>query len=166
MKGDPLGYQMRELGWRRTLTPEQQAKVRAWLAAHPEAAEDWKTEASLSEALGRLADVPLSSNFTSRVMGAIERERNESERGLAFGTRWNWWSRLLPRLAFVAVILGAGLFSYRHFESTRRIEIARSVATVSEVASVPSASMLEDYEAIRALSQTPAADVELIKLMQ
>ena len=47
---------------------------RAHLAAHPEAQADWEAEAGLNDALGRLPDVAVSSNFTARVLQAVERE--------------------------------------------------------------------------------------------
>lgn len=167
MINDPLYNRLRELGWRGKLTAADKKELRAWLAAHSEAQSEWETEAGLSKALGRLPDVPVPTNFTARVLQAVEIEtaptrRAESPRG----AWWQWPRRWLPRAALAAVILGAGLFSVHEVRSARRTELAQSVAAVSEVSSLPSAEILKDFEAIRALNRTPSADEELLALLQ
>ena len=42
MSSDPIYDQLRELSWRRKLTGAEEARLRAWLAAHPEAQADWE----------------------------------------------------------------------------------------------------------------------------
>jgi hypothetical protein len=37
MNQDPVYNRLRELSWRRPLTENEQAELRAWVAAHPEA---------------------------------------------------------------------------------------------------------------------------------
>ena len=61
MTNDPLYHRLRELSWRRKLTDSEEAELRAWLAAHPEAQAGWEVEAELNQALGRLPDAPVSS---------------------------------------------------------------------------------------------------------
>src|SRR5215510_827474 len=63
-----------EKRWREKLTPAEEARVRTWLAQNPESKADWDLESQLSEALDKLPDVPVPSNFTARVLQAIERE--------------------------------------------------------------------------------------------
>jgi len=48
--------------------------LREWLAAHPEAQESLDLETGLTEALRKVPDVPVASNFTARVLQAVERE--------------------------------------------------------------------------------------------
>src|SRR5947207_1198597 len=74
MTNDPRYHHLRELSWRRQLTGAEEAELRAWLAAQPEAQAGWEAEAELNEALGRLADAPVSTNFTTRVLQAVELE--------------------------------------------------------------------------------------------
>ncbi len=74
MSNDPTYNRLRELSWRRKLTGAEEAELRAWLAAHPDAQADWEAEAGLNAALGRLPDAPVPSNFTARVLQAVERE--------------------------------------------------------------------------------------------
>jgi hypothetical protein len=162
---DPIYERFRELSWRRPLTPTEQAELRAWLTAHPEAMADWEAEAELNEALGKLADVPVATNFTARVVRAAEMETaaRARERKLPLPAAILRW---LPRIAVAGVMLFAGLFSYHRFEMGRRMKLLKPVALVSEVSSLPSPEILKDFDAIRALGQAPAPDEELLALMQ
>ncbi|HWI59966.1 MAG TPA: hypothetical protein VNZ22_22245 [Bacillota bacterium] len=167
MMNDPLYNRLCEASWRRPLTEAEQAELRAWLAAHPEAQAEWAAEAGLNDALARLPDVPLASNFTARVLQAAQRESAREARAPAWG--WRFWQarfRWLPRVAFAAMVLSAGLISYHHVQVTRRVDLVQGVAAVAEVASLPSPEILKDFDAIRALDQTPPADEELLTLMQ
>jgi hypothetical protein len=76
------------------------------------------------------------------------------------------WIVWLPKAAVAAVVLVAGLVSYGHFQSVKRAEWAASLATVSQVGSLPSPDVLSDFDAIAALGSTPAADEDLLKMMQ
>src|ERR1035437_9606030 len=77
MTNDPIYNHLRELGWRRKLTGAEEAQLRAWLAARPEAPESttrarqprsshgknaagvplWSTQAELN-----LADLPTGTH--------------------------------------------------------------------------------------------------------
>ncbi len=166
MTNDPIYNHLRELSWQRKLTEAEEARLRAWLAAHPDAQADWEAEAGLNAALDRLPDVPVPSNFTARVVQAAEREAAAHERRPG----WNWggWPRLrwLPKAAFAAVILGAGLVSYHQFQAARFAAYAHSVAAVSDVSSLPSPEILRDFDTIRALNPTPPPDEQLLALLQ
>jgi len=157
---------LRETNWRRPLTPAEAAELRAWLAAHPEARADWEAEARLNTALGRLPDAPVPSNFTALVLTAVERDAAVA--APRRGPRWQiWlWSSWVPRAAFAALVLGAGGFAYRHNLTVRRLNLARSVAAVSQVASLPNPAILQDFDAIQQMNASPAADTELLALLQ
>jgi anti-sigma factor RsiW len=160
----PRYNRLLEQSWRRKLTAAEEAELRAWLAAHPEAQSDWEAEAGLNEALGRLADAPMPTNFTARVLQAVELEGATEPRGRAWA--WQSWRFFLPKAAAAAVVLGAGLLAYHQHEVTKRMELAQCVAAVSEVAALPSPDALQDFEAIRRLNPTAPADEELLTLMQ
>ncbi len=163
MTDDRINQELREANWQRTLSEPEQAELQAWLEAHPEAQADWEAELGLSEALDRLPQVPVASNFTARVLQAVARE---DAKQLHRQPLWRLWHRWLPRVALTAVFLVAGLLSYTHAERVhRRDEIVRSVAAVSEVASIPSPEILKHFEAVRVLDQT-APDEELLRLLQ
>ncbi len=167
MKSSPDFEQFRETGWRRPLTPAEEARLQSWLAAHPEAGADWQAETALNEGLSRLPDAPVPSNFTSRVLGAVERDaataaRSES-RGWAF---FQWPLRWLPRAAAAVLVAGLGLLLYQHELTSKRAARAESLVTVTELPGMASPDILENFDAIHAMSQTASADEDLIQLLQ
>jgi negative regulator of sigma E activity len=124
---------------------------------------DLQLEARLTRALARLPDAPISSNFTSRLMQAVDLEESRRSRRWSFG--WNWHA-LLPRLAVTAsVVLFAGL-TLRHYELvTRRNTLARNAAMVTGSQPLPSVEALQNFDAIQRMGQ-PGADQELLALMK
>jgi anti-sigma factor RsiW len=167
MNNDPLYHRLRELSWRRELTRAEQAELQAWLAAHPEAQADWAAETGLNEALRQLPDAPVPSNFTARVLQAVEQdaalEQRRQGRGLGM---WAWAPRWLSRAAYATVLLGLGLVSYHAGATARQRQLAASLETVARVSAAPSPAILEDFDAIRALPVSPPPDVELLALLQ
>jgi anti-sigma factor RsiW len=156
---------LRDSAWRRKLTDAEEAELRAWLAAHPDARADWESESALNEALTQLPDAPVPSNFTARVLQAVERDATASDREHA--PRWVWtWRALVPRATVIMLVVGAGLFAYQRHALAQRVELAQSVATVADVRSLPSPQFLEDFDVIRRLHPTPPADKDLLALMQ
>src|SRR5438046_5388697 len=145
MMNDPLFQRWRELSWRRKLTASEEADLRAWLAAHPEAQPDWEAEATLTDALGKLQDVPVATNFTALVLQAVAREARPAARADKW-LGWQPWKRWLPRIALATVVLGAGLFSMHEVRAARRAKLVRSVEVVSRVSSLPSPAILEDFD--------------------
>src|SRR5215472_224054 len=168
MANDPLYHHLLEQSWRRKLTPAEEQQLRAWLDAHPEGKVDWETEATLNDLLGRLPPAPMPSNFTARVLKAVELESRANERQMP-GSRI-WRPRWLPRLAFASVLIAAGTMSYHQGIVFRRASLAKSAAEsaamVSEVSSLPSPEVLTNFDAIYALNRTPPADEELLALLK
>jgi hypothetical protein len=164
---DPLHHPLREAGWRRKLTVAEAAELDAWLSAHPEQRADWEAETGLNQALNRLPDAPVPTNFTARVLDRIdawERERLGSDRR---GRGWRWsWRSLMPRVALMMLLVGLGVFSYERHQATQRARLARNVAAVSDMAALPDPEFLENFEDILRLGQTPSADGELLALLQ
>jgi anti-sigma factor RsiW len=167
MSKDPLYEQLREISWRRKLTPDEEARLAEWLAAHPDDQSEWESEINLNRALAGIAPAPVPSNFTARVLAAAKRDAAVSQRAdrraLSSGT---WWLRFLPKAAVGAVVLAAGLLSYHHVQETRREEVARSLSAISQIPSVPSPEVLKDFDVIAALGSNPPADEELLQVMQ
>ena len=167
MQDDNLYKDPRELSWRRRLSPAEEARVRAWLEAHPDARADWETEAGLSDALDRLKEPEVPSNFTARVLAAVEADAVRAGRAGVVGRQiwrfWNW--RWLPKAALASMVLVAGLLGLQHYQHAQRVQYARSVATISEVASLPSPAILQDFDAIHAMNQTVAQDFDTIHTM-
>lgn len=124
---------------------------------------DKQMDARLAALLRTLPDKPVASNFTARVLQTIEHEnaaRRRRSPWIILRSGWRW----LPRMAMAALVLAFGVLSYQHQAQNRRVQMARSVAVVSQVASLPSADELRDFEAIRRLSQP--ADKELLALLR
>jgi hypothetical protein len=120
-------------------------------------------ETRLTRALARLPDVPVPSNFTARLLQAVELEEARSARGQGFG--WNWHA-LLPRLAVTMVLVGFAGLTVRHLElAARRTTLARNVALVAGSEPLPTVDALKNFDAIQRMSQ-PRADDELLALMQ
>lgn len=139
--------------WRRKLSDAE----RTGLRSQPELA----IEARLTDALARMPDVAVASNFTARVLAAVEREETQAARPR--GWRWNWRS-LLPRLAAAtAALVFAGVSLQWHAAHSQRIMLAKNVATVA-AQPVPSVEALDNFDAIRHMSQR--ADDQLLALMQ
>ena len=163
MKDNELHSKLRESSWRRKLTETEQAELRAYLAANPDACADWEMESTLNAALARLPDAPVPSNFTAHVLQAVEREE---ARPRAWSWRWNWHT-LVPRVAFAAVVITfTGLAFHHHEIYSQRVALARNVAFVTRGQPMPSPEALENFDAIRRMSQPQHADDELLALMQ
>jgi anti-sigma factor RsiW len=154
---DPLFDELREKSWRRKLTASEEAELRAWLAAHPEAQGEWELEAALNDTLSRLPDAPLSSNFTAQVLRAVDRDA-----ALAGGqseSKWKWsWHKFLPRTALAGVALALGLVGHQQYQARQLARLANNVATVSKVAAMSDPALFEDFDTIRLLSRLPPPD--------
>lgn len=163
MGTDPINDKFRELSWRRKLSGSDERELREWLAAHPEAQESFELEVGLTEALRKMQDAPVASNFTARVLQAVERETMAGARKER--TRPSLWRRLprwLPKMASAAVVITAGLFGYHYYSNAARVELARQMAEFR----LPDPEILTNFEAIRIVSQTPAPDEQLLALFQ
>jgi len=163
MKDNELNTRLRESIWQRELTAAEQAELRVHLDAHPGERVDWELESALNAALNRLPEASVPSNFTARVLQAVERE---AARPRAWSWRWNWHA-LIPRAAFAVVVITFTGLALQHHEIYRqRIALARNVALVTRGQPMPSPEALENFDAIRRLSQPQHADDELLVLMQ
>jgi hypothetical protein len=115
----------------------------------------------LRELLSRLPDAPVASNFTARVMQAVELEESRRPRRSSFS--WNWHA-LLPRAAVAAAVIGFSSFAiYQHETYSQRAALAKNVALVAEAQPLPSVEALKNFDAIQRMSQ-PRADEELLAL--
>ena len=145
--------ELRESLWRQQPSAEE-------LRDQPELA----TEARLTAALAKISDVPVATNFTARVLSAIELEEKAAARSQP--SVWNW-RLFFPRVAVAAValvFLGIGIQRYE--KNLYRQEIAHSVALVASAKSLPSVDALQNLDAIQRMSQSAHADGELLAVMQ
>ncbi len=155
MNHDPVYQRLREIGWRRSLTDAEQAELCAWLAAHPEAAPDIEQEAALNAALAKSPDAPLSSNFTARVMAAIEQD--EAARCRASSRpQVQWWRVFIPRFAVAIVAIVCVTVGYRHNVAVKRMELTDAVRQIAETRALSDMAVIEDFETIRSLNPVEA----------
>jgi hypothetical protein len=111
--------------------------------------------------LTRLPDVPVASNFTARVMQAIELEEMRQSRWRLFG--WHW-RVIIPRTAAATVIVGlAGFTFYQHEIYVQQVALAKSAALVASQ-QMPSVEALRNFDAIQRMGQTARPDNELLAL--
>ncbi|MGA9452980.1 MAG: hypothetical protein WBW41_16750 [Verrucomicrobiia bacterium] len=160
MKNEPLQNPLRELAWRRKLTDAEKAGLRA----QPGAQADLELESRLSEALARVPDAPMPSNFTARVLQAVEREAARGARTRS----WPWhWRILVPRVAVAVAVVGLAGLAYQRHALDKRAELAEDMVLLAQAQPVPSVEALKNFDAIRRMSQmTPRADDELLALLQ
>ena len=172
---DPVYQKLIETSWRRELTPEEQARLQSCLSARPETEADWRTERALNQLLRELPNPPLASNFTARVLRAAEAEQGRRERRSRWAKWWEDWIRVvLPKAAWAGLALllaGGGLHQYH---SLTRARIARDLAKIPVVLTLPDPKALIDFEPIRQFSRVshPAgraetfSDDDLLKALQ
>jgi anti-sigma factor RsiW len=149
------------------LTAEERAAFRAHLLAHPQAQTDWEEEQDLDRLINELPDVPVSSNFTARVLAAAQREATAASGSQAIttnaGSWWRWFLR--PQAAFVAAaLIAVGLLAYRQQRALKHAEMAESLAKFADTTALPDVEALKNFEAILRLSQMPVSpDDELLR---
>jgi hypothetical protein len=145
--------------WRRKLSDAE----RAGLRAQPEL----ELEATLTRALTEIPDASVPSNFTARVLDAVERaEWAETRHHDLPGWTLNW-RRLWPRVAAVAAVLIFIGVTVQHYEAnSHRFTLAKNVARVAVAQPLPSVDVLENLDAIQRMSQSGHADGELLAALQ
>jgi hypothetical protein len=148
--------ELRESLWRRKLSDAERTELRT----RPEL----ELEARLTDALAQMFNAPVPSNFTARVLDAIELEEARSARSR--GWHWNW-RRLLPRVSVTAVVLVfAGLGLQYHEAELQRAEMIKSLSMVASAETVPDVDALNNFDAIQRMSQSGRADNELLAALQ
>jgi hypothetical protein len=157
---------LKEAGWRRPLTSAERARLREFLAAHPECQESWDQEAALNGLLRRRPSAAVSTNFTARVVQAAQRLPAKP----AWRRRLEMWPWLpagwAPRAALAAAMVCCGLFSFHEYQALRRAHVAREVASLSRLPGLPSIEWLQNYDTIDRLDKVKVADDELLTVLQ
>jgi len=120
-----------------------------------------------------LPDAPLASNFTARVLQAVERDSLQPRRAPPV-FRWFGLRRLARQVAALCLFLVLIAFGYSRYQSLRRERMALALAkvapgidTASEAVALAPDELWKDFEAINRLPQTkPQADQELVALLK
>jgi hypothetical protein len=118
-------------------------------------------DGQLRRLLSRLPDAPVSSNFTARVLQAIELEEKRRSQWHFF----NWsWRVFVPRAMGTALVFCVAIVTLHQYEiSAQRRELASNVAMVA-TQPMPSLEALKNFDAIQRMSQTAHPDNELLAL--
>jgi len=159
MKDQPLSDDLREAVWRRRLTDAERART----AGRPEVLADLELDARLTDALAQLPAARVPTNFTARVLQAVDREeaRTQTRYGRWFLTLW------LPRVAATAAVVACAALSWQHHElHEQRTAMVRSIAQVAESTALPGVEALDNFEAIQRMSQAQPPDKELLALLK
>jgi hypothetical protein len=118
-------------------------------------------EEQLRRLLSRLPDAPVASNFTARVLQAIEFEEKRHSRWAFFRLSWRVF---VPRFMGTALVFGLAIITFHQHEVTaQRRELANNVALVA-TQPMPSLDALKNFDAIQRMSQTAHPDNELLAL--
>jgi hypothetical protein len=160
--------QLREAGWRRPLTPSEEAELQKYLAANLVDQADWQAEAELNRLLERLPEAaPVASNFTARVLKAVELEAATRDRERSpiapFWVRIRSW---LPRAAVATLVAGILIGGNHLHQVSERAMLAKNVVGLAQAVS-SDAELMKDFEPIREMGNSqPTADTELLALMK
>jgi len=168
---DSVVRELAPVAWRRGLTPDEQARLRPYLAAHPQARRQWECEAALTRGLNRLPPAPVSSNFTALVLQAVQRAparpawRRQFD--LASWLRAGWMSRL----ALAATMVCLSLLTVRECQiiqrqSIQRQRMARDLASVGSLAARQPVDWLQNFQIIENLSRVQVADDGLLQALR
>ena len=152
------------LSLQRDLTPEEESRLEALLASTPDTRTQWEEERALSRALQSLPDVPVSSNFTSRVLQAVDAEEARDNRRSIIRP---WFRSFLPRLSWAAVVVLLAFFGLQGFRGAKRAQAGKDISFVSaDLAKLPP-EVLQDFDAIDQLRQASTGhDDELLIALQ
>ena len=163
---DVRNEELVRLSFRRELTPEEESRLENYLAANPQARAQWEEDRALSRAVQSLPDVPVSSNFTARVLQAVDLDNAREARERRSRS---WLRSFVPRLSGAAVAALLVLFFVHNRNTVKREQIAKVLSEVStdlKGVSEPDV-VLQDFEVIKQLVRTPApSDDELLIALQ
>ena len=127
---------------------------------------DNQTDARLDKLLRGLPDKSVSSNFTARVMQAVEREMSTPAQARAGS--WAGWLRFIPRAAVAMVVVTFSSFAWHQHRVHQRTSMAQSVATVSrtvaKVDPLTDPGVFANFDAINRMGTSP--DKELLTLFK
>ena len=164
---DKVYQQLKELSWRRRLSPGEQELLHSCLTTHPKAQQDWEQDRRLSQWLSELPNVPVSSNFTARVMQAARRAPAEKARWYRRMRLPAWFAAgWIPRYATGALLVGLALFSIHQHSQVVQKKMAYDLVKVSQVATLPEIEWMKDFETIDRLTRVQVADSELLTALR
>jgi anti-sigma factor RsiW len=165
----PTYNQMKEKSWVEPLSADENAELRRFLADNPDLQQDWESDVALTSALNRLPSVHVSTNFTARVIIAVQREEAQVEQKTSSWRsfwRWGW----VPKVAIATAMLCLGAISFHEYQVvTQQAALAaevKQIAESAETAPIPQVEWLKDFDTIEQMSKVQVADNELLMASQ
>lgn len=154
-------HELAALAVRRPLTPAEQAQLEAVLAEYPEWRGTWDEDAALNAALRALPPVPVSTNFTTRVVEAAERIPPPRRTPAPIGwVRWLGALRYGWQGATVLLTLGGLLLGYEALARHQgRAELARALQALPDQ-SLAQVELWQDFDSINSLPTDPLPSIE------
>jgi hypothetical protein len=155
-----------DIAWRRRLTAQEEAAVREWCRSHGETGAQLAAEFEIAQAIHESRAPAVPSNFLSQVWQEIEREDRARERtqGTVPGRAWSRW---FPRLAVATLVVMTAAGLWIGHERKLRTEVAQGLAAISTAADVPDPRMLQEFDAIRVMSEASSPiDLELLTALK
>jgi anti-sigma factor RsiW len=146
------------------MPPDERQALRAHLAAHPEDRAAWEADIALTRVLHDLPNLPVASNFNARVLAQLAVAEPRKPRFAL--PSWLLRPAWTVRVGFAGCLLLAGWLGYHQVGARQQRQVASSLSLVSQVSSVPSPEILQDFEAIRLMNSTPGADTELLAILR
>jgi anti-sigma factor RsiW len=157
--------QLSELTWRKSLGPQEQARLDDYLRAHPESLADAEMERRLTRCLSQLPDAPISSNFTARVLQAARSQPAPRPNWLQrLASSWPIAPQWIPRVAIALVILC--VLSIHQYNTFRQARMARNLEELGHVTALAQSEWLKDYDTIDRLDKVQVADNELLTALR
>lgn len=153
--------------WIRELNGREQNRLARLLSADPGWQARWEEDMRVLEAVRRLPDVPVASNFTSRVLEALPDEAGDPSPAPLSPTKRSWFRRLAwaPKwgLGFgFASILALAVF-YGEYKRAKSMRLVESLTVITESKTAPIMEELQHFEFIQELAPVPLeVDWELI----
>jgi len=159
-----------EAGLRQPLTHEERERLRAQIRRNPALKEALSEDVALNACLRQLPARPLSSNFTSQILCAIQQNPQTAQLRPRWRFQWLDWPWKNHGLAGVTAagvaLLCIGL-SVHVYQDHTRARFARSIAEIGRASNALNPEVLKDFEAIYRLRQVPVAvDEELLAALQ
>jgi anti-sigma factor RsiW len=153
---------LKEKSWAEPLSAEETAELKRYLAVNPQMQQDWDDDAALTAGLSRLPNAPVSSNFTSRVMQAVQHAEQIEGRARQSSSRGFWRRGWIPKFALAIGMLCLGTFSFHEYQLAARAKMTAEVTQFAETAPIPQLEWLKDFDTIERMSQVQVADNELL----
>lgn len=141
------------------LSQEQERDFESLLASDAALRSRWRAEQELNTLLRNLPPVPLNPRFADSVLRAVAQEPSHRPHGRTWllvdalrQLRGAW------QFALGCAVIGISLAGFQMARQQQLARMAETVATVSQIASVPSVSALADFDAIMNLPESPVKE--------